>query len=57
MFTLAAVAARGRKDGRKPVVTDEAQTRRTFIAKGLTVREAAVCLRVGKTTLYAPLRG
>ncbi|MGH7118586.1 MAG: hypothetical protein ACREFP_06315 [Acetobacteraceae bacterium] len=29
---------------------------RTFIAKGLTVREAATGLKVGKTVLYAALR-
>jgi hypothetical protein len=30
---------------------------RTIIAKGLTVREAAVRLKVGKTALYDALRG
>jgi DNA invertase Pin-like site-specific DNA recombinase len=54
---LAAAAARGRKGGRKPVVTDDKLERaRASIAKGLTVREAAVRLRVGKTALYAALR-
>jgi hypothetical protein len=46
---LVAAATRGRKGGRKPVVTERA---RTIIAKGLTVREAAVRLKVGKTALY-----
>lgn len=54
---LAAAAARGRKGGRKPVVTAEKLERaRAIIAKGLTVREAAVRLKVGKTALYAALR-
>ena len=55
---LAAAAARGRKGGRKPVVTGEKLERaRGLMAKGLTVREAAVRLRVGKTALYAALNG
>ena len=55
---LAAAVARGRKGGRKPVVTSEKlKQARTFIAKGLTVREAATRLRVGKTALYDALRG
>jgi DNA invertase Pin-like site-specific DNA recombinase len=54
---LAAAAARGRKGGRKPVVTGEKLERaRGLIAKGWTVREAAVRLRIGKTALYAALR-
>ena len=55
---LAAAVARGRKGGRKPVLTSEKlKLARTFIAKGLTVREAATRLRVGKTALYDALRG
>ena len=55
---LAAAAARGRKGGRKPVVTGEKLERaRAIIAKGLTVREAATRLKVGKTALYSALRG
>jgi DNA invertase Pin-like site-specific DNA recombinase len=55
---LAAAVARGRKGGRKPVVTSEKLARaRTIIAKGLTVREAATRLKVGKTALYNALRG
>lgn len=54
---LAAAAARGRKGGRKPVVTDEKLERaRALVAKKLTVREAATRLKVGKTALYAALR-
>jgi DNA invertase Pin-like site-specific DNA recombinase len=55
---LAAAASRGRKGGRKPVVTGEKLERaRGLLGKGLTVREAAVRLRVGKTALYAALKG
>src|SRR6185437_14393734 len=54
---LAAAAARGRKGGRKPVVTGEKLARaRNMVAKGLTVREAAIRLKVGKTALYEALR-
>ena len=54
---LAAAAARGRKGGRKPVVNAEKLDRaRAIMAKGLTVREAAARLRVGKTALYEALR-
>jgi len=53
---LDAAAARGRRGGRKPVVTEERLRRaRTLIAQGLTVREAAARVRVGKTALYAAL--
>ena len=54
---LAAAAARGRKGGRKPVVTDDKLRRaRALLAQGLTVREAAGRVRVGKTALYDALR-
>jgi DNA invertase Pin-like site-specific DNA recombinase len=54
---LAAAAARGRKGGRKPVVVSEKLERaRGMVAKGLTVREAAVRLKIGKTALYEALR-
>jgi DNA invertase Pin-like site-specific DNA recombinase len=54
---LAAAAARGRKGGRKPVVSaDKLARARGMVAKGLTVREAATRLRVGKTALYEALR-
>lgn len=50
---LAAAAARGRKGGRKPVVAAEKLAcARHMIAKGLSVREVAVRLRIGKTALY-----
>ena len=53
---LKAAAARGRKGGRKPVITAEKLERaRTIISKGLTVREAAVRIKVGKTALYEAL--
>jgi DNA invertase Pin-like site-specific DNA recombinase len=54
---LVAAATRGRKGGRSPSFTAEKLERaRTIIAKGLTVRGAAVRLRVGKTALYDALR-
>jgi DNA invertase Pin-like site-specific DNA recombinase len=53
---LAAAAARGRKGGRKPVVTaDKLQRARELIANGFNVREAAARLKIGKTALYAAL--
>ena len=54
---LAAAAVRGRKSGRKPVITDGKLKRaRTMVGTGLTVREIATRLRVGKTALYKALR-
>ena len=54
---LAAAAARGRKGGRKPVISAEKlQRAREHIANGLNVREAAARLKVGKTALYAALQ-
>ncbi|MFN3468111.1 MAG: recombinase family protein [Novosphingobium sp.] len=54
---LTAAAARGRKGGRKPVVTaDKLQRARELVANGLSVREAAARLKVGKTALYAALQ-
>lgn len=53
---LDAAVARGRRGGRRPVVTEEKLRRaRTLIAQGLTVREAAARIKVGKTALYAAL--
>jgi DNA invertase Pin-like site-specific DNA recombinase len=53
---LTAAAARGRRGGRKPVVTVDRLTRaEALIAKGLTVREAASRLKIGKTALYDAL--
>lgn len=54
---LKAAEARGRRGGRKPVVTEEKLRRaRDLIAKGLTAREAAARIRVGKTALYKALQ-
>jgi DNA invertase Pin-like site-specific DNA recombinase len=54
---LDAAAARGRKGGRKPVVSSDTLTRaRTLMSKGLTVREAATRLKIGKTALYEGLK-
>lgn len=55
---LAAAAARGRTGGRKPVVSEDKLRRaRALVAKGLTVREAALRVKVGKTALYEAMRG
>lgn len=54
---LDAAAARGRKGGRKAVVTSDKLVRaRKLIADGLTVREAAARIKVGKTALYEALK-
>ena len=54
---LDAAMARGRKGGRKPVVVaDKLERARVMVAKGLTVREAATRLKIGKTALYEALR-
>ena len=53
---LAAAVTRGRRGGRKPVITAEKLRRaRTLIAQGLTVREAAARIKVGKTVLCKAL--
>ena len=53
---LKAAEARGRKGGRKPVVTPDKLARaRAHLAAGLTVREAAARVKVGKTALYKAL--
>lgn len=55
---LKAAEARGRKGGRKPVVTPDKLSRaHAHIATGLTVREAAARVKVGKTALYKALSG
>lgn len=55
---LSAAAARGRRGGRKPVVTeDKLQKARTLLAQGLNVREVATRLKIGKTALYEALSG
>ena len=54
---LVAAAARGRRGGRKPVINSEKlQRARNHISKGLSVREAAARLKVGKTALYTALQ-
>jgi len=53
---LRAAEARGRKGGRRPVVTPDKLARaRTYLAAGLTVREAAARVKVSKTALYKAL--
>jgi DNA invertase Pin-like site-specific DNA recombinase len=55
---LKAAEARGRKGGRRPSVTPDKLARaRVLTASGLTVREAARRLKVGKTALYEALSG
>ena len=54
---LASAAARDRTGGRRPVVTGKKLRRaRAMLDRGLTVREAALRLKVGKTALYEALR-
>ena len=54
---LKAAATRGRKGGRKAVVTPQKlEQARAFISDGLTVREAAARLKISKTSLYNALR-
>jgi DNA invertase Pin-like site-specific DNA recombinase len=53
---LVAAVARGRKGGRTPVVTEDKLRRaNALLAQGLTVRETAARIKVGKTALYAAL--
>ena len=53
---LKAARERGNKGGRRPVVTpDKLRKARAHIAAGLTVREAAARLKIGKTALYKAL--
>lgn len=55
---LKAAEARGRKGGRRPVVTPDKLARaRAHLAAGLTVREAAARVKVSKTALYEALNG
>ena len=54
---LKAATTRGRKGGRKPVVTrKKLEQARAHISDGLTVREAAARLKISKTSLYNALR-
>ena len=53
---LTAAAARGRRGGRKRVITPEKLARaKALIAEGFNVREAAGRVKVGKTALYEAL--
>lgn len=54
---LAVARAQGRTGGRRPVITAAklAQAQKLIGEKGLTVREAATRLKVGKTALYKAL--
>ena len=53
---LVAAAARGRKGGRLPVITEDKLRRaKALIDQGLTVREAAARVKIGKTALYIAL--
>ena len=53
---LTAAEARGRKGGRRQVVTPDRLARaRAHLAAGFTVREAATRLKVSKTALYEAL--
>jgi len=55
---LLAAAARGRKGGRRAVVTPEKLARaKVLIAEGFNVREAAGRIKVGKSALYRALAG
>ena len=55
---LKAAEARGRKGGRKPVITPDKLARaKAHLAAGLTVREAAARVKVGKSALYLALAG
>jgi DNA invertase Pin-like site-specific DNA recombinase len=53
---LIAAASRGRRGGRRPVITAEKLHRdRTLIEQGFSVREAAARIEVGKTALNMAL--
>ena len=53
---LAAVAARRRKGGHKPAVTeDKLERAREHVAEGLAVHETAMHMKIGKTALYQAL--
>lgn len=54
---LAVAKACGRKGGRRPVITDQKLKKaKQLIDKGLTVREAASAINVGKSSLYEALK-
>ena len=54
---LAVAKSRGRKGGRRPVITDQKLKKaKQLIDKGLTVREASAAIGVGKSSLYEALK-
>ncbi|HGW8066194.1 TPA: recombinase family protein, partial [Escherichia coli] len=54
---LAIAKARGRNGGRKKVITEQKLKKaKQLIDKGLTVREAASAINVGKSSLYLALK-
>lgn len=54
---LAVAKARGRKGGRRRVITEQKLKKaKQLIEKGLTVREAASAIGVGKSSLYESLK-
>lgn len=54
---LEVAKARGRKGGRRPVITDQKLKKaKQLIDKGLTVREAASAINIGKSSLYSALK-
>ena len=54
---LAVAKARGRKGGRRPVITDQKLKKaQQLMEKGLTVREVASAIGVGKSSLYEALK-
>lgn len=53
---IESAAARGRHGGRRPVITPAKLAKaQQLMSKGLTVREAAAAIKVGKTALYGAL--
>jgi DNA invertase Pin-like site-specific DNA recombinase len=55
---LQAAVARGRKGGRPKVVTDQILIKaKVLMNQGLTVRETASRLKIGKSALYSALNG
>ena len=54
---LEIAAARGRKGGRKPVITPEKLARAVkLVDKVFSVREAAISVKVGKSALYSAIK-
>ncbi|OGT74763.1 MAG: invertase [Gammaproteobacteria bacterium RIFCSPLOWO2_02_FULL_57_10] len=54
---LSAAAVRGRRGGRRPVVTASKLAKaHDLLGKGLSVRQAAAAIKISKTALYEALR-